>query len=101
MNKYLVLHLLYNDDRLKTSIFTAKDDIEAVLVIDEHYGYGYYDEDDNSYDDEDFIRPSLEEALKHVAMHNGDGADFIFKIENITTGSVLFKDQCIEEEEDW
>ena len=36
-------------------------------------------------------------------MSNGDGADYVFKIENVETGAVLFEDDpsYIEDEEDW
>ena len=61
-----------------------------------------YDEEDRSYEDEGFIQPTLEKAINHLAMNNGDGADYVFKIENVETGAVLFEDDpsYIEDEED-
>ena len=106
MPKYRVIrdkYERYSQGGVISSTFEAKDDVEAILKVDEHCGYGYYDEEDRSYEDEGFIRPTLEKAINHLAMSNGDGADYVFKIENLDPGAVLFEDDpsYIEDEEDW
>lgn len=106
MPKYRVVrdkYERYGQGGVISSTFEAKDDVEAILKVDEHCGYGYYDEEDRSYEEEGFIRPTLEKAINHLAMSNGDGADYVFKIENVETGAVLFEDDpsYIENEEDW
>lgn len=106
MAKYRVVrdkYTRYGNGGVITSTFTAKDDIEAVLKVDEKCGYGYCDEEGRGYEEEGFIRPTLGKALDHLIMNNGDGADYVFKIENVDTGKVIFKDDegYLEEEEDW
>lgn len=106
MPKYKVVrdkYERYSQGGVISTTFEAKDDVEAILKVDEHCGYGYYDEEDRNYEDEGFIRPTLEKAINHLAMSNGDGADYVFKIENLDTGAVLFEDDpsYIEDEEDW
>lgn len=106
MPKYRVIrdkYERYSSGGIIASTFTAKDDVEAILKVDEHCSYGYYDEEERSYEDEGFVAPTLQKAIDHLAMSNGDGADYVFKIENLDIGSVIFEDddQYIEDEEDW
>ena len=106
MAKYKVIrdkYVRYGNGGVVTSTFTAKNDVEAILKVDENCGYGYYDEDDRSYEDDDFVAPTLQKAINHLAMSNGDGCDYVMRIENLDTGNVLFEDEAgyIEEEEDW
>jgi hypothetical protein len=103
MAKYRVIrdkYERYGSGGIISSTFTADSDLEAILKVDENCGYGYpFDEDEEGNE----IMPTLEEAIHHLSMNNGDGADYIMKIENVDTGNVLFEedDGYIEEEEDW
>ena len=103
MAKYRVIrdkYERYGNGGIISSTFTADSDLEAILKVDENCGYGYpFDEDEEGNE----IMPTLEEAINHLSMNNGDGADYVMKIENVDTGNVLFEedDGYIEEEEDW
>ena len=96
-------YVWYGNCGIKSSIFNAEDDIEAILLVDEHCGYGYLDKNSKNYEEEGFIRPTLEDAIEHLSSNNGDGADFVFKVENLETGKIIFQedDSYMEDEEDW
>ena len=103
MAKYRVIrdkYVRYGDGGIISSTFNADSDVEAILKVDENCGYGYPFEED---EDGNEIMPTLEEAINHLSMNNGDGADFVMKIENVETGNVLFEEDhgYIEDEEDW
>lgn len=103
MAKYRVIrdkYERYGGGGVITSTFEAKNNLDAILKVDENCGYGYpFDEDEEGNE----ILPTLDDAIKHLSMNNGDGADFIFKIENVETGEVIFEedDGYMESEEDW
>ena len=103
MAKYRVIrdkYERYGGGGIVSSTFNADSDLEAILKVDENCGYGYpFHEDEEGNE----IMPTLEEAINHLSMNNGDGADYVMKIENIDTGNVLFEesDGYLEEEEDW
>lgn len=103
MAKYRVIrdkYVRYGNGGVITSTFEAENDLDAILKVDENCGYGYpFEEDDEGNE----IMPTLEDAISHLSANNGDGADFVFKIENVATGEVIFEedDGYIENEEDW
>lgn len=105
--KYRIVYekyLRYNQGPLKTNIFEANSDIEAIIKVIDNCGYGYYDENDCELGDDDFIMPTnLEEVLEILSNSNGDGCDYVFTIQNITTNQTLLEcDEGFEEEEvDW
>lgn len=106
MAKYIIIrdkYERYSAGKIISSTFTAKDDVEAILKVDDHCGYGYYDEEDRGYEDEGFIRPTLKEAVDNLAMNNGDGTDLVLKVENLDTKKIIFEDpeSYIETEVNW
>lgn len=106
MAKYAVTrekYTRYGDGGIITTTLQAQDDVEALIKIDDHCGYGWCDSEGRELGDESFELPTFQQVMEHITSNNGDGADYIFKIENLDTGKVLFKsdDYYLEEEEDW
>lgn len=95
----------YNGGGLQINSFNANNDVEAVLKVLQNCNcYAYSDKNLNEFGDKDFIMPSLEEVTDYLSSNNGDGSDFIYRIENVTTKKVIFEDGDLEDadtEEDW
>lgn len=105
MAKYRIVREKYSrcgGEGVVTATFNADSDAEALVKVCDHCLYSYEDENGNEIGDEGFIMPSLEAMLRKIESENGDGADYILKIENLETNAVLFEgEDVIEEEEDW
>lgn len=89
----------YDGGGIVTSTFTADSDAEALVKVCDNCLYSYEDENGNELGDEGFIMPSVEKMLQKIESENGDGADYILKIENLETKEVLFEGEEYDVEE--
>ena len=105
MAKYRIVREKYSrcgGEGVVTSTFNADSDAEALVKVCDNCLYSYNDANGNELGDEGFIMPSVDAVLRKIESENGDGADYIFKIENIDTKAVLFEgEEFSEEEEEW
>lgn len=81
---------------LKRINFEANNDVEALLRVHKNSGYGYYDNEGREFGDEGFEMPDLTKLIEKLEEENGDGMDFVFKIENVDESKILF--ECDYEE---
>lgn len=96
MAKYLCIHDKY--DRYGgggtiSSRFDADSDAEALVKIMDNCMYSYSDSNDAELGDEDFIMPSTETCINRIESMNGDGCDYILRIENLDSKEVLFESE--------
>ena len=102
MAKYLCVHEKYvrfGSGGTISSRFDADSDAEALVKVMDNCMYSYSDKNDAELGDDDFIMPSKEICIERIEALNGDGCDYILKIENLDTNEVLFEgaDCCIED----
>ena len=97
MNTYKIVYQPY--DRFESPApriehFKAPNNKLALLKADPNLGYGCgkfpkeLDEDELK----DILAQSVEKFTENLRMCNGDGTDFLFLLENETTGKVIFRD---------
>ena len=105
MAKYLVTHEVYErygNSGIKMSRFDADSDVEALLKVNDNCMYRYEDKNGYEYGDEEFTMPSLDDMIDRICSMNGDGCDYILRIENLDNQSVLFEDEnYVIEDETW
>lgn len=105
MAKYLVTHEVYErygNSGIKRSRFDADSDVEALLKVNNKCMYSYQDNNGYEYGDDEFTMPSLEDMIDRIYSMNGDGCDYIYRIENLDNQSVIFEDEDYSiEDENW
>lgn len=85
----------YGSGGIIVSTFEAEDDVDALYKVHDNCLYGI-DEDDEQ---RSYTKEQLIDKLYDV---NGDGCDYILKLENLDTKEVLVEsDDIVEQEEDW
>lgn len=105
MAKYLCVHeqyARYGGGGNVSSKFEADSDAEALVKIMDNCMYSYSDSNGAELGDDDFIMPSAESCIDRIASMNGDGCDYILKIENLDSKEVLFEaDDLTMQDEEW
>ena len=92
----------YGSGGIVNSTFNAENDEEALCKVLEHCMYGVHDEEDREPGDEGFVMPTKEQLLDRIYNSNGDGCDYILRLENADTGEVLIESEDYSEgEEEW
>ena len=97
MNTYKIIYQPYErfeSPAPRIEHFEAPNDKLALLKADPNLGYGCGNFPKELDEDElkDILAHPIEDLVEDFKMSNGDGTDFLFLLENETTGKVIFED---------